>query len=49
MALQALRYARLRGADTAEFLSSARKAIHSPSLRAVLEAAATRSDQPGGQ
>lgn len=52
MALQAIRYARERGADTAEFLESARASIHSPALQAVLEAAAgsgTEQAQPGGQ
>ena len=37
MALQALRYARETGANTAEFLGSARKAIHHPVLLKVLD------------
>lgn len=40
MALQALRYARERGVDTAEFVQSARAGITDPGLVAVLEAAA---------
>lgn len=39
MALQALRYARERGADTAEFIASARRELSSPALLAVLEEA----------
>jgi len=36
MAFQALRYARETGADTSEFLGSARKAIHHPALLEAL-------------
>jgi len=39
MALQALRYSRETGADTAEFLRSARHDIHHPALLEILDAA----------
>jgi len=39
MAYQALRYARNTGADTSEFIQSARKAIQHPSLLEALDAA----------
>lgn len=37
MALQALRYARTRGLEPAEFLASARRGVVDPALRALLE------------
>lgn len=39
MALQALRYARETGADTAEFIQSARRDIRHRSLQEILDAA----------
>ena len=45
MAFQALRYARDTGADTSEFLQSARKAIQHPALRKALDAAQCQLQQ----
>ena len=42
MALQALHYERERGAETDEFIESARRSIHHPELHAVLDAALRR-------